>query len=62
MNYLNNWQLENSYADLPKQFFTRINPTPINKPNLVIFNEVLSKELGIDLPVQSVIRLINKLF
>ena len=50
MNYLNNWQLENSYADLPKQFFTRINPTPVNKPNLVIFNKVLSKELGIDLP------------
>ena len=44
MNYLNNWQLENSYADLPKQFFTRINPTPVNKPNLVIFNKVLSKE------------------
>ena len=50
MNYLNNWQLENSYADLPKQFFTRINPTPVNKPNLVIFNKALSKELGIDLP------------
>jgi uncharacterized protein YdiU (UPF0061 family) len=50
MNYLNTWQLENSYADLPKQFFTRINPTPVNKPNLVIFNKVLSKELGIDLP------------
>ena len=50
MNYLNNWQLENSYADLPKQFFTRINPTPVNKPNLLIFNKELSKELGIDLP------------
>lgn len=50
MDYLNIWQLENSYADLPKQFFTRINPTPVNKPNLVIFNKVLSKELGIDLP------------
>ena len=50
MNYLNNWQLENSYADLPKQFFTRINPTPVNKPNLIIFNKALSKELGIDLP------------
>ncbi|MDB4097079.1 YdiU family protein [Methylophilaceae bacterium] len=50
MNYLNKWQLENSYADLPKQFFTRINPTPVNNPNLVIFNKELSKELGIDLP------------
>ena len=50
MNYLNTWQLENSYADLPKQFYTRINPTPVNKPNLVIFNKALSKELDIDLP------------
>ena len=50
MNYLNTWQLESSYADLPKQFYTRINPIPVNKPNLVIFNKVLSKELGIDLP------------
>ena len=50
MNYLNTWQLENSYADLPKQFYTRIKPTPVNKPNLVIFNKALSKELGIDLP------------
>ncbi|MDA9226730.1 YdiU family protein [Methylophilaceae bacterium] len=50
MNYLDTWQLENSYADLPKQFYTPINPTPVNKPNLVIFNKALSKELGIDLP------------
>ena len=49
MNYLNTWQLENSYADLPKQFYTTINPTPVNKPSLVIFNKDLSKELGIDL-------------
>ena len=50
MNYLNTWQLENSYADLPKQFYTPINPTSVNKPSLVIFNKHLSKELGIDLP------------
>ena len=50
MNYLNTWQLENSYSDLPQQFYTRINPTPVNKPKLVIFNKKLSKELGIDLP------------
>ena len=50
MNFLNTWQLENSYTDLPKQFYTCIKPTPVNKPNLVIFNKALSKELGIDLP------------
>ena len=31
-------------------FIHAINPTPVNKPNLVIFNKELSKELGIDLP------------
>ena len=50
MNYLNTWQLENSYSDLYKQFYTRIDPTPVNNPSLVIFNKVLSKELGINLP------------
>ena len=50
MNYLNTWQLENSYSGLYKQFYTRIDPTPVNNPSLVIFNKVLSKELGIDLP------------
>ena len=50
MNYFDTWQLENSYADLPEQFYTRINPTPVNKPKLVIFNKGLSKALGIDLP------------
>ena len=50
MNYLNIWQLENSYADLPKQFYTRLNPTPVNNPKLIIFNKELSKELAIDLP------------
>jgi uncharacterized protein YdiU (UPF0061 family) len=50
MNYLNTWQLENSYSDLYKQFYTRIDPTPVNNPSLVIFNKVLSEELGIDLP------------
>jgi serine/tyrosine/threonine adenylyltransferase len=50
MNYLNSWQLENSYTDLPKQFYTRINPTPVNNPKLIIFNKELSKLIGIDLP------------
>ena len=50
MNILNTWQLENTYADLPRQFYTRINPTPVNKPNLIIFNKKLSNLIDIDLP------------
>ena len=51
MNHSNGWRLENSYAGLPEQFFTRINPTPVNDPQLLLFNADLAKSLGIDLPV-----------
>lgn len=44
------WRLENSYADLPEHFFTRINPIPVNGPQLLLFNTDLAKSLGIDLP------------
>ncbi len=50
MNHSYGWQLENSYADLSEHFFTRINPTPVNDPQLLLFNADLSKSLGIDLP------------
>ena len=51
MNHSNGWRLENSYAGLPEQFFTRIDPTPVNDPQLLLFNADLAKSLGIDLPV-----------
>jgi uncharacterized protein YdiU (UPF0061 family) len=50
MNHLHGWRLENSYADLPEHFFTRINPTPVSKPQLLLFNADLAKSLGINLP------------
>ena len=50
MNFFDAWRLENSYADLPENFYTRINPTPVNEPQLIIFNKKLAKSLSIDLP------------
>lgn len=50
MNYLDVWGLENSYADLSENFYTRINPIPVNEPKLIIFNKKLAKSLSIDLP------------
>jgi len=50
MNYSYGWRLENSYTDLPKYFFTRINPTPVSAPKLLLFNVDLAKSLGIFLP------------
>ena len=49
MNYSQDWQLENSYSDLPEQFFTKINPVPVSSPKLLLFNEELAKSLGIEL-------------
>ncbi len=38
----------NSYARLPEQFFARLSPTPVAKPRLIKFNEMLASELGVD--------------
>ena len=41
------WNLDNSYARLPKSFFTRFNPTPVRSPNLIILNSPLATSLGL---------------
>jgi serine/tyrosine/threonine adenylyltransferase len=38
-----------SYAGLPERFFTRVNPTPVEKPRLLKFNRALSTELRLDM-------------
>jgi uncharacterized protein YdiU (UPF0061 family) len=42
------WNLDNSYARLPKSFFTQINPTPVSLPKLIVFNDSLAASLGLD--------------
>ena len=49
MNYLDSWQLENTYSELPSKLYTRVSPTPVNSPKLIIANKKLAKSLGIDL-------------
>ena len=39
----------NSYARLPEAFFTRVAPTVVAQPRLLLFNEPLAAELGIGL-------------
>ena len=39
---------DNSYQNLPQDFFERINPVPVRNPQLIIFNNDLGKSLGID--------------
>jgi uncharacterized protein YdiU (UPF0061 family) len=41
------WRLEHTYSRLPAMFFTEVEPTPVEKPQMVIFNEALAAELGL---------------
>ncbi|MGM0876368.1 MAG: protein adenylyltransferase SelO [Bacillota bacterium] len=42
------WNLDNSYARLPKSFFSSLNPTPARSPKLTIFNSTLAASLGLN--------------
>lgn len=41
------WNFDNSYANLPESFFSNVNPTPVQSPKLIVFNESLSTDLGL---------------
>lgn len=42
------WNLDNSYARLPKSFFSRLNPVAVPSPDLVILNSSLAISLGLE--------------
>lgn len=42
------WNLDNSYARLPKAFFTSHSPTPVRSPKLIILNDPLATSLGLN--------------
>ncbi|MBZ9685507.1 YdiU family protein [Clostridium estertheticum] len=42
------WNLDNSYARLPKSFFTIIKPNPVRSPKLIILNYTLATSLGLN--------------
>lgn len=42
------WNLENTYTSLPQQFYSRTRPTPVKEPQLVLLNEPLARELGLN--------------
>jgi uncharacterized protein YdiU (UPF0061 family) len=42
------WNFDNSYARLPESFFTKLNPTPVRSPKLIIFNDPLATSLGLN--------------
>ena len=42
------WNLDNSYAGLPKSFFTILNPVPVRSPKLIVVNNPLATSLGLN--------------
>lgn len=42
------WNFDNSYARLPKSFFSTLNPNPVSSPKLAILNEQFAASLGLD--------------
>ena len=42
------WNFDNSYARLPKTFYSTVNPTPVASPGLAILNGPLAERLGLD--------------
>lgn len=41
--------LDNSYINLPKEFFSKVKLQPVSSPKLVIFNDSLAKYLGLNI-------------
>lgn len=42
------WNLDNSYARLPKIFYSEQLPTPVQAPEMAVLNEPLAASLGLD--------------
>ncbi|QGU95380.1 YdiU family protein [Clostridium bovifaecis] len=45
------WNFDNSYARLPKSFFTDLNPTPVSLPKLITLNYPLAAAIGLNAQV-----------
>ena len=42
------WKFDNTYSNLSTNMLSKLNPIPVKKPELVIFNHNLSKEIDLD--------------
>ena len=52
MMQLQQWNFDNSYAQLPGHFFTMQAPIPVAAPKMVIFNDALAQLLGVPQDLQ----------
>ena len=42
------WHFDNTYSCLPDIMLSRLNPVPVKSPKIIVLNEELSKELGLN--------------
>ncbi|MGR6544365.1 protein adenylyltransferase SelO [Paenibacillus tundrae] len=42
------WNFDNSYARLPQTFYTKQGAGPVQSPHLIIFNDAVARELGLN--------------
>lgn len=42
------WKLENTYCLLDNAFYSKVAPTPVREPKLILFNEPLARKLGLN--------------
>lgn len=42
------WHFDNSYVRLPSALYSRLNPSPVPSPQLLVFNRPLADSLGLD--------------
>nr|WP_165856527.1 YdiU family protein [Marinobacter sp. JSM 1782161] len=45
---MNGFKIDNRYNQLPEHFYTRLQPTPLQEPKLVCFNDELAASMGLD--------------
>ena len=42
------WRFDNTYSKLPDPFISNTSPIPVKSPELIILNDNLSKQLGLN--------------
>nr|WP_111495804.1 YdiU family protein [Marinobacter bohaiensis] len=45
---MNGFKIDNRYNQLPEHFYTHLQPTPLQEPKLVCFNDELAASMGLD--------------
>jgi uncharacterized protein YdiU (UPF0061 family) len=47
------WHFDNSYVALPHSFYASLEPVPVRKPGMAVFNQALAEALGLNTDVLS---------